>query len=54
MLTTVDLEKGTFAGKEPLFTLSKYKRSGKNVIFGQNVIAKETGLIAIGDVITLK
>ncbi|WP_026707624.1 MOSC domain-containing protein [Flavobacterium frigidarium] len=53
VLTTVDPEKGVILGKEPLFTLSKYKRSGKNVIFGQNVIAKELGNILVGDIITL-
>ena len=52
VLTTVDPETGVIAGKEPLFTLSKYKRSGKNVIFGQNVIATTLGKIKVGNEIT--
>ncbi|WPR72760.1 MOSC N-terminal beta barrel domain-containing protein [Flavobacterium sp. NG2] len=48
VITTVDFEKGIFSGKEPLFTLSKYKKVGKKVIFGQNVIAKQEGYLSIG------
>ncbi|MCG9791460.1 MOSC domain-containing protein [Flavobacterium algicola] len=52
VLTNVDPERGVIAGKEPLFTLSKYKRSGKNVIFGQNVIAVDRGNIKLGDLLS--
>jgi hypothetical protein len=51
IMVTVDPEKGIVAGKEPLLTLSKYKRVGNNVIFGQNAIAKEEGSISVGDLI---
>jgi uncharacterized protein YcbX len=53
VMTTVDPEKGIVAGKEPLLTLSKYKKVGNNVIFGQNVIAKQEGSISVGDVVAV-
>lgn len=36
-------------GKEPLTTLSSYRRQNGKVYFGQNVIHRGTGTIAIGD-----
>lgn len=51
VMVTVDPEKGSIAGKEPLATLSKYKRVGNNVIFGQNLIAQQEGSIAVGAVV---
>ncbi|WP_418264808.1 MOSC domain-containing protein [Flavobacterium faecale] len=48
VITTVNPELGQFAGKEPLLTLSKYKKVEKKVIFGQNVIAKNQGILEIG------
>ncbi|MES2240421.1 MAG: MOSC N-terminal beta barrel domain-containing protein [Bacteroidota bacterium] len=53
IITTVNPELGKFAGKEPLFTLSKYRKVGKKVLFGQNVIAKEQGDIAVGDFVAV-
>ncbi|UQD55142.1 MOSC domain-containing protein [Flavobacterium sp. K5-23] len=53
VMITVDPEKGIVAGKEPLLTLSKYKRVGNNVIFGQNLIAKQEGSVSIGDVVAV-
>lgn len=49
IMTTIDFEKGIFFGKEPLFTLSKYKTVENKVIFGQNCIAKQKGKVFIGD-----
>ena len=54
VMTTVDPDKGVFSGKDPLHTLSTYKRVGNKVIFGQNVIAKEEGFINVGEAITLR
>ena len=51
VMVTVDPEKGIVGGKEPLLTLSKYKRVGNNVIFGQNLIAQQEGSIAVGAVV---
>ena len=53
VLVTVDPEKGVLAGKEPLLTLFKYKRSGNNVIFGQNLIAAASGRVSVGDAIAV-
>ncbi len=36
-------------GKEPLRTLSKYRREGNKVLFGQNMIALKAGKISVGD-----
>jgi hypothetical protein len=54
IITTIDPELGVFTGKEPLRTLSKYRKVGEKVLFGQNVIAKQTGKITVGDVIQSK
>ncbi len=35
-------------GKEPISTLSKYRRQGNKIFFGQNVIADNTGEIEVG------
>ncbi len=49
VVTTIDQDKGVQTGKEPLLTLSKYRREGSKVLFGQNVIAKQTGTVKVGD-----
>ncbi len=38
-------------GPEPLRTLSKYRKVGNNVYFGQNLITLDEGMVAVGDVI---
>ncbi len=40
-------------GKEPLATLSTYRKIGNKVLFGQNVIPLGAGSINVGDVISL-
>jgi uncharacterized protein YcbX len=52
VLTTVNQETGE-TGKEPLRTLSKYRREGEKVLFGQNIIAIDHNEIHEGDPITL-
>ncbi|MEL1239494.1 MOSC domain-containing protein [Flavobacterium flavipallidum] len=54
VMTTVDPEKGVFSGKDPLYTLSTYKKVGNKVIFGQNVIAAQEGLLQIGDIVNIQ
>lgn len=49
VMTTVDQEKGMVAGKDPLKTLAKYRNFGNKVLFGQNVIGLELGIVAVGD-----
>ena len=48
-ITTVDPETGQYTGKEPLRTLSKYRRQNNMVLFGQNLLHDNTGKIHVGD-----
>lgn len=48
VLTTINQNTGEKA-EEPLATLSRYRLSGKKVLFGQNLIALNEGKIAVGD-----
>jgi len=43
----IDTETGE-KGKEPLLTLSQYRREDNKIFFGQNVIANNTGQLEIG------
>lgn len=52
-ITTVDPETGEFAGKEPLATLSTYRKQGNKVYFGQNLIHEAQGRLRVGDPVTL-
>lgn len=52
-MTTVDPETGQYTGKEPLRTLSTYRRQGNKVMFGQNVLHDQSGRVRIGDQVTL-
>ncbi|MGC9422039.1 MOSC N-terminal beta barrel domain-containing protein [Vibrio sp.] len=51
ILTTVDVKKGAFrASKEPLRTLAQFRANEQGgVFFGQNLIAKNEGMIHVGD-----
>jgi len=46
--TTVDQETG-IQGKEPLATLSQYRKVDGNVLFGQNIIPENVGTITVGN-----
>lgn len=48
VFTTIDQETGE-KGKEPLTTLSKYRRKGNNTIFGLNALASIYDTIRVGD-----
>lgn len=48
-VTTINQELGVTSGKNPLFALSKYKKEGNKVLFGQNLIGIQTGKVRIGD-----
>lgn len=48
ILTTIDPETGV-RGPEPLKTLSSYRRVNNKVLFGQNLVAAQNGLIREGD-----
>lgn len=52
VMTTIDQQTGE-AGNEPLATLSTYRKIGNKVLFGQNVIPLNEGIIRVGDEIIL-
>ena len=54
VLTTVDPMTGTRRGDgEPLQTLKDYRRSAKGITFGQNLIPRGSGLLRIGDPVSV-
>lgn len=53
VLTTVDQETGD-KGREPLLTLSRYRRREENIYFGENVIPIDFDEIYEGDEITFQ
>lgn len=50
--TTVDQDTGETA-QEPLRTLATYRRHGNGVLFGQNAIHLEPGVLRVGDAVTV-
>lgn len=53
ILTTVDPDTGERNNSEPLQTLMTYRKQGNNIYFGQNVIHDHTGVIQVGDSVSL-
>ena len=51
LITTTDQGTGVRA-KEPLRTLASYRKVGDEVMFGQNVVHRNTGHLRIGDSLT--
>ena len=51
-VTTVDQNTGE-KGIEPLATLAKFRKESGKVLFGQNMVAENTGTISVGDEIKL-
>ena len=49
VMITIDTDTGVKSGKEPLSTLASYRKSAAGVIFGQNLIHNNTGIIRVGD-----
>ena len=52
VVTTTNQETGD-TGKEPLKTLSQYRRIDNKVLFGQNVLCHGNGVIRVGDEIKI-
>lgn len=48
IMTNID-PKTAKAGKEPLKTLATYRKVGQKILFGENFIPKEEGVLRIGD-----
>ncbi len=54
VFTTVDFERGEKSPDgEPLRTLTTYRRSPMGVTFGQNLIPRGTGMLRVGDPVTV-
>jgi uncharacterized protein len=51
-ITTIDQQTAR-AAKEPLKTLSTYRRWNNNIYFGQNLLFKGSGAVKVGDLITI-
>lgn len=49
VITTIDQELGVKSGKDPLLKLSKYRKAGKNVFFGQNLLGTQLGAVSVGN-----
>lgn len=54
ILTTIDQKTGEKTGKEPLYTLSTYRKAGKRILFGQNLLVSVLDKIQVGDEIKVK
>lgn len=52
VMTTVDPQRGVRSGGEPLKTLATYRKKGNKVMFGQNVIPNNTGILRVGDTVS--
>ena len=52
LVTTIDQQTG-LAGKEPLKSLSGYRRKGNKILFGQNCLLKSGDTIKVNDEITI-
>jgi hypothetical protein len=52
VMTTIDQETGT-KGKEPLKTLSEFRKVDGKILFGQNLIALNEGIISVGNTIEI-
>lgn len=53
VITTTDQDTATRSGTEPLKTLSTYRRSGKDVLFGQNLVHRGMGELRVGSAIEI-
>ena len=54
IVTTLNHETGQKTGKEPLHTLSNYRKAGNKILFGQNVLIVQTGTVSVGEEITVQ
>jgi uncharacterized protein len=52
VMTTINQQTAEKA-KEPLKTLSTYRLKNKKILFGQNLLHQGTGIISVGDTITI-
>ena len=48
-IPTIDQDRGEVTGREPIKTLATFRTINQQVMFGQNIIAANTGLLRVGD-----
>lgn len=53
VVTTIEQESGLILDKEPLKTLASFRTINNKVIFGQNMLVENTGIIKLGDSIEI-
>jgi uncharacterized protein YcbX len=53
VMTTIDQDSAV-KGNEPLATLNTYRKRNNKVLFGQNVLPLDEGVIRVGDTIHIK
>lgn len=53
IITTIDQSKG-IQGKEPLPTLAKYRLQQGKILFGQNLIQKNQGILQLGNTVEVR
>lgn len=54
IITTTDQTTAERSSFEPIKTLSTYRRSGKDVLFGQNLVHRGSGWIAVGSAVEVR
>ncbi|MFJ2393634.1 MOSC domain-containing protein [Streptomyces sp. NPDC087843] len=52
VVTTTDQDTAE-RGREPLRTLGRHRRFGSRLIFGQNLVPESTGIVRVGDPVTV-
>ncbi|MFC5721590.1 MOSC domain-containing protein [Streptomyces gamaensis] len=52
VVTTTD-QRTALRGKEPLRTLARHHRIGKQAVFGQNLVPEHTGVLRVGDTVEI-
>ncbi|MBO3699006.1 MOSC domain-containing protein [Roseivirga sp. E12] len=52
VMTTIDVDTAQ-KGKEPLKTLSTYRKTGNKILFGENFIPSNEGVIRVGDTLNV-
>jgi uncharacterized protein YcbX len=52
-IPTIDQERGEVTGREPIKTLATYRTIQQQVMFGQNAIAANTGVLHVGDIVVV-
>lgn len=53
VVTTVNPDTGQKEGREPLWTLARYRKTDMGIIFGQNLIPDNEGVIRVGDSVAI-